>query len=208
MTRRSRAPDGGTPGTAAAATRKISYRWGLTHRLATARPCWRTRGRTRTGVAAAKSRTSAGGRRQVAPAANALGRQTGPPVVAGGSSEGICVAGPPVVAESCTVESRVGRPRVLVPGSTTGRRGGPVGGPPGVEGGCAKGARVAGPLVDEAGSTDGGTRRRLQRDNARRRRRVDEHVSRQDRRVRRQVQGSRGEEGRVAGVMPEAGRRL
>ena len=153
VTSRSRAPDGGTPGTAAAAARESSYRWGRTHRLASARPRSRTRWRTRTGVAAAKSCTSAGARRPVVPAASTLNLQTGQPVVAGGSSEGIRVWDPPVVAEGRTVEGPVGRPLVLAAGSTTGG-GGPVGGPPGVDGGCAKWARVTGLLVDEAKSTD------------------------------------------------------
>jgi len=158
-------------------------------------------------VAAAMSNTRTGDRQPVAPVANTLGRQAGPPVVVGGSSEGIRAGGPPVVAESWTVEGRVGRPLVLAAGSTMGGGGDRVGGPPGVEGGCAKGARVAGPLVDEAGSTDGCSRRLLEGDNARRRRRVDEHVGLQDWLGGSRVRGGAGEEDRAAGVVPEASRR-
>jgi len=71
-------------------------------------------------MAAVASRTSATGRRPVSPAAKTLGRQTGPPVVAGGSSEGIRVGDPRVVPAGYPVEGRVGRPLVLAAGSTTG----------------------------------------------------------------------------------------
>jgi len=155
-------------------------------------------------VAAAASCTSSSGRRPVASAATTLGRQAGLPLVAGGSSEGIRVGDPRVVPEGYPVEDRVGRPLVLAASSTTGGGGGRgavggglgprgggggglVGGLPGVEGGCAKGVRVAGPLVDEAGSTDGGPRRRLEDDDDRRCRRVDDHVGSPDGRGRRQV---------------------
>lgn len=142
--------------------------------MATARPPWRTRWRTKKEVATATSSTRAGGLRPVAPAANTLGPQAGLPVVAAGSIEEISVWGPPVVAGGCTFECRVGSHLVSAASSTTEVGGNHVVGLPGVHRGCAKRARVAGPPVYEAGSTDGGSRRRLESDNAPRRRRVDE----------------------------------
>ena len=157
-------------------------------------------------MAAATGRTSAVGRRPVAPAASTLSRQTGRPVVAGDFSEKICVGGAPVVVGGPSAAGHLRGSLVVAAGSTTGK-GGLLEGPPGVEGGYVKRSRVAGPLVDEVGTTDGGSRRRLEGDDRRRRRHVGAHVGRQDRRGRRQIRCGGGEDGREADVVPEGCRR-
>jgi len=133
---------------------------GRTRRLSTAQQRLRARGCRGMGVAATTGRTSAGGRRPVAPAADTLGRQAGRPVVAGDSCEEIRVGGPQVFVGGRTAAGHLGGPLVFAAGSTSGEGGG-VEGPLVDEVGCAKGGRVAGPLVDEVGSTHGGIRLRL-----------------------------------------------